>query len=204
MTTRRRVIFLAFGVAVLATALVVSVHGDWRRHSLSAENAFFDGNYVYAEKQFLAAAAKAEAFGPEDPRLAGALTDLGSFYYFVGRYREAEKLIKRALTIEQVVHGDRHPNVAASMFDLANVYAADSRLGEARSVAERALAIQTRSLGIDDSALVDGLDIYANVLEKDGRIAEAAAARRRARAISLGLATPPDRRPEVPNRALLR
>ena len=187
----RRIMFLSFGIAAMAVAIVVSVHTDWRRHSLSAESAFFDGDYAYAEKQFLSATVKAEAFGPEDPRLASALTDLASFYYFVGRYRQAEGLLKRAITIEQAALGAEHPHIAASMFDLVNVYAADSRLGEARSVAERALAIQARAVGTDHRSLADGLDIYANVLERAGRLAEATAARRRATDLLLDQAQHP-------------
>lgn len=171
---------MTFGIAAMAGAIVASVHGDWRRYSLSAENAFFDGDYLYAEKQFLSATARAEAFGPQDPRLASALTDLASFYYFVGRYRQAEGLIKRAITIEQSSYGATDPQIAGSMFDLVNIYAADSRLSEARSVAERALAIQAKAVGTDHPSLADGLDIYAGVLEKAGRFEEAAAARRRA------------------------
>ncbi|MHA1566590.1 MAG: tetratricopeptide repeat protein [Alphaproteobacteria bacterium] len=187
----RRILFLAFGIAAMASAVAVSVHTDWRRYSLSAENAFFDGDYAFAEKQVLSATVKAEAFGPQDQRLASALTDLASFYYFVGRYRRAEELFKRAIAIEQVSLGAGHPQIAANMFDLVNVYAADSRLGEARSVAERALAIQTRAVGTDHRSLADGLDIYANVLEKAGRFAEAEAARRRATEILLGQAPAP-------------
>jgi len=190
VTKPRRVLFLALGLAVFTVAIVVSVNTGWRRHSVSAESAFFDGDYVYAEKQFLAAVAKTETFGPQDPRLAVALTDLASFYYFVGRYRDAEKLIKRSLKIERATLDAGDPRIATSMFNLVNVYVADSRLGEARSVAERALAIQTQALGADDPSLAEGLDIYASALEKAGRTAQAAAARRRANELLLDQAEP--------------
>lgn len=188
IASTRRVIFLALGLAILTTAVVISLQTDWRRHSQSAENAFFDGNYIYAEKQFLAAISKAEAFGTRDPRLASALTDLASFYYFVGRYRNAETLIKRALTIERATLGAGHPRIATSMFDLVNVYVADSRFGEAKSVAERALAIQTQALGTGHRNLAYGLDIYASALEKAGRTTQAAATRHRADELLLGRA----------------
>ncbi len=43
----------------------------------AATKAYQQGNYPEAEKQFSAALKEAEGFGPQDPRLATSLNNLG-------------------------------------------------------------------------------------------------------------------------------
>ena len=68
-------------------------------------------NYPEAEKQWSAALKEAEGFGPQDPRLATTLNNLGEVYRAQGRYAEAEPLYKRALAIREKALGPEHPDV---------------------------------------------------------------------------------------------
>ena len=59
--------------------------------------AYLQGDYTEAEKQFAAALKEAEQFAPKDPRLATGLNSLAEVYRAQGRYAEAEPLYKRSL-----------------------------------------------------------------------------------------------------------
>ncbi len=51
-------------------AHVVAQQADWERHMRAGAAAYQQGNYAEAVKQTKAALSLAEAFGPDDPRLA--------------------------------------------------------------------------------------------------------------------------------------
>jgi len=51
-------------------------------------------------------------FGPDHPRVATSLNNLGEVYGAQGRYAEAEPLYKRALAILEEALGSEHPEVA--------------------------------------------------------------------------------------------
>ncbi len=67
--------------------------GDlWETYMDAGAKAYQQGNYPEAEKQWAAAVKEAEGFGPQDPRLATNLNNLGELYRAQGRYAEAEPL----------------------------------------------------------------------------------------------------------------
>ena len=68
-------------------------------------------NYPEAEKQWSAALKEAEGFGPQDPRLATTLNNLGEVYRAQAKYAEGEPLYKRALAIREKALGPEHPDV---------------------------------------------------------------------------------------------
>ena len=84
---------------LLWPAHAVAQQADWERHLRAGAAAYQHGNYAEAVKQTKAALIAAEAFGPDDPRLATTLSNLGGLYHAQGRYAEAEPLMKRALAI---------------------------------------------------------------------------------------------------------
>lgn len=84
--------------------------------------AYHQGNYTEAVKQTKAALNLAEAFGPDDPRLATTLTNLTLLYRSQGKYADAEPLYDRALTIREKALGARHPHAAQSLNNLAELY----------------------------------------------------------------------------------
>ncbi len=66
--------------------------GAWERHTRAGFAADQQGNYAEAVKQTKAALSAAEAFGPDDLRLATTLNNLGEFYRAQGRYAKVEPL----------------------------------------------------------------------------------------------------------------
>ena len=72
-------------VALLGLALAVGAYrffldGPWDRHTVAGIAAYEQGDYAKAEEEWVAALAEAEAFGPEDTRLATSLNNLGEVY----------------------------------------------------------------------------------------------------------------------------
>ncbi len=185
-------------VAVAVVALTLLGSGDsWRGHTKAAEAAFFAGDYTSAEQRFVLAVDTARQLGDTDPRYATALRNLASFYFFQGRYDDAEPMIGESIRIQEIVLGTGHPAVAASLYDLATLYAARREFAAAAPLVQRALSITRRTLGAEDRHMADGFDLYATVLDGLGAQQQAGAMRARAQSIALGetpaniTATPP-------------
>src|SRR3972149_3843500 len=68
------------GVLVLALwpGAAVAQSGAWETTMAAGMSAHQGGHYAEAEEKFSAALKEAEAFGPEDPRLAAGLNNLAS------------------------------------------------------------------------------------------------------------------------------
>ena len=127
---------------LLWPAHAVAQQRHWERHMRAGLAAYQQGHYAEAVKQTKAALSAAEAFGPNDPRLAGTLHNLGGLYRAQGRYAEAEPLLKRALAIVEKALGPDHPNVAKSLENYAAVLRKTGRTTEAVKLEARAKAIR--------------------------------------------------------------
>ncbi len=108
---------------LLWPAHAVAQQADWERYMRTGAAAYQQGNYAEAVKQTKAALSAAEAFGPDDPRLATSLNNLAALYYAQRRYDEAEPLYQHAITITERAMGPDHPNLAATLGNLAELYA---------------------------------------------------------------------------------
>ncbi|HKW52388.1 MAG TPA: tetratricopeptide repeat protein, partial [Stellaceae bacterium] len=97
------------------------------------------------QEQALADAEKRH--GPNHPTVASNLAQLGGTYRQLGRYAEAEAMLKRALVIQEKTTAD--PEMAATLDELARVYVAQGRYGEAEPLLKRSVAIYEEALGPD-------------------------------------------------------
>ncbi len=113
----------------------------WESYMAAGVKAYQQSNYPEAEKQWVAALKEAEGFGPQDPRLATSLNDLGEVYRLQGKYAEAEPLYKRSLAIYEKALGPEHPNVATSLENYAALLRKTGRSDEATEMEARAKAI---------------------------------------------------------------
>ena len=87
------------------------------------------------------------ALGPDDPKLASALLNVGTHELCEGEYDEAEQKFSRALGILERSRGPEHPEVADGLSRLAAVCRIRERYDEAERHLERALRILTASPG---------------------------------------------------------
>jgi len=81
------------------------------------------------------------SFGPDHPRVATGLNNLGKLLRATDRHVEAEPLYRRALEIYERSFGPDHPRVATGLNNLAAVLGAIDRHAEAEPLYRRALAI---------------------------------------------------------------
>ncbi|MEM9491929.1 MAG: tetratricopeptide repeat protein, partial [Myxococcota bacterium] len=96
-------------------------------------------------------------FGPDDFRLATALTHIGGTLRSMGRFEEAESHYERAIAILGQALGVEHPLLAAPLAGLGRTRVHAGRPAAALAELKRARAVVERSLGSGDPALVEPL-----------------------------------------------
>ena len=132
------------------------------------------GRYQDAADAFARALAAHEASrGPDDPRIASALNNLGHALSSLGRYRDALAAHRRALSIRERTLGRDHPLVAGSLGAAAGVLSELAEHDEALASFQRVLAIRQAVLGPEHSLVADTLESLGIVLSDLGRNEEA-------------------------------
>ena len=147
--------------------------GLWENYMTAATKAYQQGNYPEAEKQLEAAVKEAEGFGPQDPRLATNLNNLGELYRLQGRYAEAEQHYKWALAVLEKALRPAHPQVATSLNNLAALYHAQGRYAKAEQLYKRSLGIREKTLGPEHPQVATSLNNLGELYRFQGRYAEA-------------------------------
>ena len=94
-------------------------------------------------------AIREKVLGPAHADVSVSLNNLASLYEDMGKYAEAEPLLRRALGIDEKVFGD-HPELAADVNNLALLYQEQGKFAEAEPLLRRALAIMQMALGPED------------------------------------------------------
>jgi tetratricopeptide (TPR) repeat protein len=142
---------LCLGMLFLALSSLAALAqvAAWKSSQDAGDKAYRLGHYAEAESQFKAALKAAEAFGPQDPRLALDLYKLAEVYRAEGKYAVAEPLQQRSLAIRETSLGPEHPDVAESLNGLALLYQAQHRYADAEALYQRSLAISRKALGTE-------------------------------------------------------
>ena len=78
------------------------------------------------------------ALGSSHPTVARNVVDLAGLYRLDGRYKEAEALCNRALTIQQSTLGPKDPDTVRTLRELAVIYQSQGRTTEADELLKRA------------------------------------------------------------------
>jgi tetratricopeptide (TPR) repeat protein len=84
----------------------------WDRVTTVGLQAFEQGDYDEAARQFEVALAIAGTFAPDDPRVARSLMNLAIVYDIQGQDTKAERFYQRALALQEKVLGPEHPQLA--------------------------------------------------------------------------------------------
>ena len=114
-----------------------------------------------AEAARRAVEAAALAFGPDDPKTAQTLNDLGHLHQRLGEYEQAQRLHRRSLEIRQRRFGAEDPEVAQSLVNLAK---ADHELGQysdAEALFSRALLILEKQSSMQQPQVAEILGYLA-------------------------------------------
>jgi len=102
------------------------------------------------------------AFGPDDPRLAVDLNNLGEVYRRMGRLDRASELLRRAIRLDEAA-GGRGPALATSLNNLGLVLHAEGRLEAAADLYRRAIYLLESSIGPDHPDTARALNNLAQV-----------------------------------------
>jgi tetratricopeptide (TPR) repeat protein len=118
------------------------------------------GRYSDAEKQFQEALANCDP--TPCPELPTILNGLGSLYYELGRYREAEPLLLRAVELLKQPEADTRL-LAAALGNLAAVYRIRGRFADAKPLYEQARMLEAGEggSGLESSSLLARLALLA-------------------------------------------
>jgi threonine/homoserine/homoserine lactone efflux protein/Flp pilus assembly protein TadD len=106
-----------------------------------------ENSYNAAEKRLTTALARAQAFGPQNTKLATTLNELGLLYRAQHRYMEAELALRRAATIWEQARGPERVYAATALNNLAVLYHLQRRDNEAEVLFKRALEVEKQTLG---------------------------------------------------------
>jgi len=181
----RKVSWVLVGILCLVLVLIQArtQETQWRKHMAAGAKAHREGRYSDAVNSFQAAVKEAEAFGPQDPRLATSLNNLAELYRLEGMFVDAEPLYKRSLAIREKALGPAHTDVANSLNNLAGLYYQQGKYNEAEPLYKRSLAIWEKALGHEHPHVATSLENYAMLLRKTNREVEAARMEAHAEAI---------------------
>jgi serine/threonine protein kinase/tetratricopeptide (TPR) repeat protein len=154
-----------FAILVIGLAIALYLSGSdsvWKGNTEAERKAFREGRYLEAVNYAQAAVKDAEAFGPQDPRLATSLHNAGELYTRLERYDEAERFLQRALSIREKTLENA---------ETARTICALARLNQGRGIKDKAerlyrqsLAIREKALGRDHPDVAESLSGLAGVL----------------------------------------
>ncbi len=129
---------------------------------------FRRGDYAaavpYLRRVIAADRAASEAAGAPIEGLPIHLDNLGSVLLFLGRYEEAEPVMREGLALHQQLHGDLHPSVVISMGNLATLLNNVGRSEEAEALSREALARNVRLHGEAHPSVAIGQGKLGSVL----------------------------------------
>ena len=85
--------------------------------------------------------------GPNHPRVAATLNNLGRLRYAEGDYDAAVSRLKRSIQIREDAYGPEHPDLVSTLGNLATAHVATGQFGPAMRGQERILRIRLAALG---------------------------------------------------------
>jgi tetratricopeptide (TPR) repeat protein len=124
---------------------------------------FSEGKFVEAEAIARRAVARYRT-QPHGSDYAAALNALGNVIATRGRPKEAEPLLREAVSVWEMVLGPDHPNVASGLMNLGAALQARHRYGEAETFMSRAAGIDARNLPADHPRIAVDLNNRASLL----------------------------------------
>ena len=117
------------------------------------------------------------------PDAAWLLSQVGTRYYALAEWTQAEPLMRRVASIYEKNLGEDHPYVATALNNLAQLLQDTNRLAEAEPLMRRALLIDESSYGPDHPDVARYLNNLASLLQDTNRLSEAEPLMRRALSI---------------------
>lgn len=124
-----------------------------------------------------------KTLGPDHPKFAQLLNNIGLRLDAAGKYDEARAAHERSLSIKERTMGPEHPSVAVSLNNLGLVAHHQGRSDDSLAYHRRALAVREKALGPEHPLTASTLTNLGTVLHQRGSYDEALDVHRRALAI---------------------
>lgn len=159
-------------VMMLCIVIVSAAGADWTWLMDQANAQEHAGNYKEAAAGYEAALRIADKFDSNDPRIPITWNKLGMIYDALGRFSEADRLYRRALTSVEHAKGKTNPDYGTLLNNLAGVYVEQGRFNEAEPLIRQAVAIDTAVLPPDDLRLAMVRSGLGDLLIRHGRYRE--------------------------------
>lgn len=122
--------------------------------------------------------------GAQSAALADFFNSSAQKLFRLGRFSEAEPLMRRALEISEKSYDANHPSIAIHLNNLAQLLQSTNRIHEAEPLMRRALSIDESNYGIEHAEVAVDLNNLAQLLKDINQPLEAEAMMRRALAIT--------------------
>lgn len=152
----------------------------WEQENHAGLDSLAKNDLTGAESHLLIALKEGEACGADDPRVAGALTNLASVYEKKEMYAQAIPLLKRAIAIFQTKYGAKSKFVMVVAGDLGRVSAKAGQYNEAEAAYKRSVELWRAQKSAEAKDVLSG---YADVLKKLDKSDEAKAVEQEAAAL---------------------
>ena len=178
-----RITLASFLFISLCVAISPDLRGQEQKNAAQdllsrAAQARFEDNPIQAEKQILAAIELMEQ--TNDPDLARALHMLGGVYISKGEYAQALTVDKRALALDENIHGPESYQVAMDWTDFGHAYDRGGNQAEAEKCYKQSLEISEKLPEPQKSVQSGVLHALGQLYMKQHRDAECEAALKRA------------------------
>ena len=147
-----------------------------------------------AEEQLYSALVEAQSLANAQ-LVAAASNLLALLLYETNRIKDAERLLRQLLDVDQAIFGNQHPAVATDLNNLAMLLSDSNRVEEAESLMRRVLEIDQATLGSQHPSAAAHLNNLAMLLSNDDRVGEAVPLMRQA--LEIAEATLGSQHPEV-------
>ncbi len=144
-------------------------HNKESSHVLNWAARCLDERAQYKEAESLSKCSVAmyeQLMGPENPVVALQLSNLASIYQHQGKYKEAEPLLQRALTLQEQLG---HPHIVVGLNNLAALYNDQGRYIEAEKLLKRAIAMGEQLMSSDYPYTSQSLNNLAALYKGQGR-----------------------------------
>jgi serine/threonine protein kinase/tetratricopeptide (TPR) repeat protein len=152
-----------FVILVIGVAIALYLGGSnsvWKENMEAERKAFREGRYQEALNYAQVALKEAEAFGPQDSRLATSLHNAGELYIRLEKYDEADRFLQRALSIRKTEDAEN----ARTLCALARLNYGRGDRDKAERLYRQSLAIREKVLGKDHADVAESQNGLALVL----------------------------------------
>src|SRR5271165_1561390 len=167
-------VLLALGLWILVCPASLAENDDPKGLNQQVEQLIAQGKYQEAIPIAERAVEMAKGTrGPEDPKTAEALNNLGLVFKKIGDYAKAEPLYQEALRIRQKILGSEHLDTATSLNNLGLLYKDMREYAKAEPVLQEAVRIWQKVLGPEHPYTATGLDNLASLYRVVGEYAKA-------------------------------